>query len=63
MLRSVTILSTTLNQLCADIHDRILLPETWPVWLEEEPVEPDALTAGISGEQGRHGREGKLARL
>jgi putative SOS response-associated peptidase YedK len=38
----------TPNELCAPIHDRMLLilaPETWPVWLGEEAAEPAQLKA------------------
>jgi putative SOS response-associated peptidase YedK len=43
-----TIITTTPNELCAEIHNRmpvILPPETWPLWLGEEPVEPEQLKA------------------
>jgi putative SOS response-associated peptidase YedK len=45
-VRSFTIVTTTPNALCADLHNRmpvILPPETWPTWLGEEPVETDQL--------------------
>jgi putative SOS response-associated peptidase YedK len=40
-LRSFAIVTTTPNELCAEIHDRmpvILKPDTWPAWLGEEPA-------------------------
>ena len=45
-IRSFTIITTTPNELCAPIHDRmpvILAPETWPEWLGEEPTEETTL--------------------
>jgi putative SOS response-associated peptidase YedK len=43
-IRSFTIVTTTANALCADLHNRmpvILPPETWSTWLgETEAVEP-----------------------
>jgi putative SOS response-associated peptidase YedK len=39
-VRSFAIITTTPNELCAEIHNRmpvILTPESWPVWLGEEP--------------------------
>lgn len=47
-VHSCTILTTAPNELCATIHDRmpvILAPESWPQWLGETAVEPDALGA------------------
>jgi putative SOS response-associated peptidase YedK len=47
-VRSFTIVTTTPNELCAPIHNRmpvILAPETWPVWLGEEAAEPAELKA------------------
>jgi putative SOS response-associated peptidase YedK len=38
-IRSFAIITTTPNELCAEIHNRmpvILKPETWPVWLGEK---------------------------
>jgi putative SOS response-associated peptidase YedK len=40
-VRSFTIITTTPNELCAPIHDRmpvILPPEAWTGWLGEEPT-------------------------
>jgi putative SOS response-associated peptidase YedK len=45
-IRSFTIITTTPNALCADLHNRmpVILPqETWAMWLGEEPAEPDQL--------------------
>jgi putative SOS response-associated peptidase YedK len=44
--RSFTIITTTPNDLCGELHNRmpvILPPETWPTWIGEEPAEPDQL--------------------
>jgi putative SOS response-associated peptidase YedK len=45
-IRSFTIVTTTPNALCADLHNRmpvILPPEAWSTWLGEEPAEPGQL--------------------
>jgi putative SOS response-associated peptidase YedK len=45
-IRSFTIVTTTPNAVCADLHNRmpvILPPETWSTWLGEEPAEVDQL--------------------
>jgi putative SOS response-associated peptidase YedK len=45
-IRSFTIVTTTPNELCGELHNRmpVILPaETWPPWLGEEPAEPDQL--------------------
>ena len=37
-VRSFTIITTTPNELCAELHDRmpvVLKPDVWPVWLGE----------------------------
>jgi putative SOS response-associated peptidase YedK len=47
-VRSFTIVTTTPNALCAEIHDRmpVILPlEAWPVWLGEEPADAELLKA------------------
>lgn len=47
-VRSFTIITTTPNELCAPIHNRmpvILASETWPAWLGEQPAEPAQLEA------------------
>jgi putative SOS response-associated peptidase YedK len=41
-VRSFSIVTTTPNELCAELHDRmpvVLKPEVWPVWLGEEPAD------------------------
>jgi putative SOS response-associated peptidase YedK len=41
-VRSFAIITTTPNELCAELHNRmpvVLTPETWPVWLGEEPAD------------------------
>jgi putative SOS response-associated peptidase YedK len=50
-IRSFTIVTTTPNELCAPIHNRmpvILPPETWPAWLGEESTEPPQLQAMLA---------------
>jgi putative SOS response-associated peptidase YedK len=45
-VRSFTIITTTPNELCAPIHNRmpvILSPKTWPEWLGEQPAEEPQL--------------------
>ena len=40
-VRSFAIITTTPNELCAELHNRmpvVLKPETWPEWLGEEPA-------------------------
>ena len=47
-IRSLTIATTTPNELCAELHNRrpvALQPEVWPVWLGEEPADPPRLKA------------------
>jgi putative SOS response-associated peptidase YedK len=44
-VRTFAIVTTTPNELCAEIHNRmpvILKPEAWPVWLAEQPRRGDA---------------------
>jgi len=39
-MRSLAIVTTAPNELCAKLHNRmpvVLGPETWPAWLGEEP--------------------------
>jgi putative SOS response-associated peptidase YedK len=41
--RSFAVITTKPNELCAELHNRmpvVLGPETWPVWLGEEPADP-----------------------
>ena len=55
-IRSCTIVTTTPNELCAQLHNRmpvVLKPDAWPVWLGEEPADPGhlkALLAPYSGD-------------
>jgi putative SOS response-associated peptidase YedK len=47
-IRSFTIATTTPNELCAKLHNRmpvVLKPEAWPMWLGEEPADPTRLKA------------------
>src|SRR5712664_3176632 len=42
-VRSFAIITTTPNELCAEIHNRmpvVLKPTAWPAWLGEEPADP-----------------------
>jgi putative SOS response-associated peptidase YedK len=41
-MRSFAIITTTPNELCAELHNRmpvVLKPEAWPTWLGEQPAE------------------------
>jgi putative SOS response-associated peptidase YedK len=41
-IRSFAIITTTPNELCAELHNRmpvVLNPEVWPTWLGEEPAD------------------------
>ena len=47
-VRSFAVITTTPNELCAQLHDRmpvVLKPEAWPAWLGEEPASGEALRA------------------
>ena len=47
-IRSFTIATTTPNELCAELHNRmpvVLKPEVWPAWLGEETADPAHLKA------------------
>jgi putative SOS response-associated peptidase YedK len=47
-VRSFTIVTTTPNELCAELHNRmpvVLKPSVWPVWLGEEPADVPHLKA------------------
>jgi putative SOS response-associated peptidase YedK len=47
-VRSLAIITTTPNELCAGLHNRmpvVLHPEMWPVWLGEEPTDANQLKA------------------
>jgi putative SOS response-associated peptidase YedK len=40
-IRSFTIVTTTPNELSAELHNRmpvVLKPDTWPAWLGEQPA-------------------------
>ena len=50
-MRSLAIVTTALNELCAELHNRmpvVLGPETWPAWLGEEPADPRQLKAMLA---------------
>ena len=45
-VRSCAIITTTPNELCAELNNRmpvILAPDTWPAWLGEEPADEPRL--------------------
>jgi putative SOS response-associated peptidase YedK len=47
-VRSFAIITTTPNELCAELHNRmpvVLKPAAWPVWLGEEPADAPQLKA------------------
>jgi putative SOS response-associated peptidase YedK len=47
-IRSFAIITTTPNELCAELHNRmpiVLAPSSWPVWLGEEPADLRELKA------------------
>ncbi len=47
-VRSFAIVTTTPNELCAELHNRmpaIIAPEAWPAWLGEEPADEAQLKA------------------
>jgi putative SOS response-associated peptidase YedK len=47
-MRSFAIITTTPNELCAELHNRmpaVLKPEVWSLWLGEEPADQDELKA------------------
>jgi putative SOS response-associated peptidase YedK len=47
-VRSFAIITTTPNELCAELHNRmpvVLAPEIWLRWLGEEPADPRELKA------------------
>jgi putative SOS response-associated peptidase YedK len=55
-VRSFTIVTTTPNELCGQIHDRmpvILPPDMWSQWLGEEAAEPGELKAMLAPYAGR----------
>ena len=47
-IRSFAIITSEPNELCAELHNRmpvVLKPETWPVWLGEQPADVPQLKA------------------
>ena len=47
-VRSFAVITTTPNESCAELHDRmpvVLAPTAWPIWLGEEPAGPPQLRA------------------
>jgi putative SOS response-associated peptidase YedK len=47
-VRSFAIITTTPNELCAELHNRmpvVLNPAAWPAWLGEEPADAPQLKA------------------
>jgi putative SOS response-associated peptidase YedK len=54
-IRSFTIVTTEPNELCGALHNRmpvVLSPDTWSVWLGEDPAEPEQLKALLNPYQG-----------
>ena len=50
-VRSFAIITTTPNELCAELHNRmpvVLSPDVWSEWLGEEPTDPARLTAMLT---------------
>ncbi len=50
-VRSFAIITTTPNELCAELHNRmpvVLKPDVWPAWLGEEPVALPQLKAMLA---------------
>jgi putative SOS response-associated peptidase YedK len=50
-VRSFAIITTTPNELCAELHNRmpvVLGPETWSAWLGEEPADVHELKAMLA---------------
>jgi putative SOS response-associated peptidase YedK len=48
MVRTFAIITTTPNEICAELHNRmpvVLGPHVWPEWLGEEPVDLPRLKA------------------
>jgi putative SOS response-associated peptidase YedK len=49
-VRSFAIITTTPNELCAELHDRmpvVLSRDVWPEWLGEEPADAARLNQGL----------------
>lgn len=56
IVRTFTVVTSPANALVHPIHDRmpvILPPETWPLWLGEEPGAPDSILAPYPPERMR----------
>jgi putative SOS response-associated peptidase YedK len=50
-VRSFAIITTTPNEMCAELHERmpvVLGPEMWPEWLGEEPADPPRLKSRLA---------------
>ena len=50
-IRSFTIITTTPNELCAELHNRmpvVLKPDVWPAWLGEHPAPVHDLKAMLA---------------
>ena len=50
-IRSFAIITTTRNELCAELRNRmpmVLGPETWPAWLGEAPADARQLKAVLA---------------
>jgi putative SOS response-associated peptidase YedK len=50
-VRSFAIITTTPNALCAELHNRmpvVLGPETWALWLGEEPADARRLKGPLA---------------
>jgi len=50
-VRSFAIITTTPNELCAELHNRmpvVLVPEMWPQWLGEDPADARQLKAMLA---------------
>jgi putative SOS response-associated peptidase YedK len=50
-MRSFAIVTTEPNDLCAELHNRmpvVLVPDTWPAWLGEEPTDARQLRAMLA---------------
>ena len=63
-VRSFTIITTAPNELCAELHDRmpaVLKPETWSLWLGEEPAEQAELKALLTAQAVSLGGDDLLA--
>jgi putative SOS response-associated peptidase YedK len=51
VVRSFAIVTCPPNSLCTGLHDRmpvVLAPESWPLWLGQEPADPRELKAMLA---------------